>query len=425
VLLTLEVEKATAGGRMLARHEGQVVLVWGAIPGERVLARVERVAKGVVYADTTEVLLPSPDRRPLRGDWRCGGNVLLHVGYARQLRLKSDIVRDAFRRIARVALTSDLEVVPSPEDGYRMRARLRAHGGRLGFLREGTHEWCDAGGTGQLLPSTRAWIASVEAVLRRERLTGLVSVDLAENIPGDVRACHLELHAGVDPARFTPVAEGLSGLSASWSNGPSIAQITGTPIVTDLVYGRAGDPASAVRLQRHVRAFFQGNRYLVGPLVQLVASLVTSGPVADLYAGVGLFGLSLAACGCASVTLVEDDPVSGDDLRANAAPFAARTRVERRSVEAFLASRAERNASWGEEQTFIVDPPRTGLSKRAVAGLIGIRPARVVYVSCDVATLARDARVLMDAGYEIDALRGVDLFPNTAHVETVVRFTCR
>src|SRR5436189_5523473 len=82
--LTLDVEKPTAGGRMLARHNGQVVLVWGAIPGERVRARIERTGKGVLFAETTEVLSPSRDRRDAAADWRCGGNVLAHVSYDRQ-----------------------------------------------------------------------------------------------------------------------------------------------------------------------------------------------------------------------------------------------------------------------------------------------------------------------------------------------------
>src|SRR6187401_2991820 len=98
-LLTLDIEKPAAGGRMLARHRGQVVLVWGAIPGERVTARVERVGKGVIYADTTEVLTPSPDRRPVAGDWRCGGSVLAFVEYPRQLELKGQIIQDALARI--------------------------------------------------------------------------------------------------------------------------------------------------------------------------------------------------------------------------------------------------------------------------------------------------------------------------------------
>src|SRR5688572_70005 len=165
-LLTLDIEKPAAGGRMLARHHGQVVLVWGAIPGERVTARVERTGKGLAFAEIVDVLSASPDRRPAPGDWRCGGNVLAHVNYARQLLLKGDIIRDALGRIGRLPLDRSPDVIGSPERGYRMRARLHAHVGRLGFYREGSHQMCAAAGTGQLLESTNAWIASVEERLR-------------------------------------------------------------------------------------------------------------------------------------------------------------------------------------------------------------------------------------------------------------------
>jgi len=148
-----------------------------------------------------------------------------------------------------------------------------------------------------------------------------------------------------------------------------------------------------------------------------VSSLVPEGAVVDLYAGVGLFGLSLAAAGKADVTLVEGDPISGDDLEENARPYAGHTRIERSSVEDFLL----RGKPPGDA-TFIVDPPRTGLSKEAVGSIVSLRPARIVYVSCDVATLARDARVLVDADYSLGEISAVDLFPNTAHVETVAVF---
>ena len=146
-LLTLDIEKPAAGGRMLARLNGQIVLVWGAIPGERVRARVERSGKGVVFAETVDVLSASPDRRDALGDWRCGGNVLAHVTYERQLHLKSEIIRDAFARIGRMPLEAAPVVTASPEQGYRMRARLHVRGGRIGFMREGSHEICAAGQT--------------------------------------------------------------------------------------------------------------------------------------------------------------------------------------------------------------------------------------------------------------------------------------
>jgi tRNA/tmRNA/rRNA uracil-C5-methylase (TrmA/RlmC/RlmD family) len=152
--VSLTIEKPAAGGRMIARLDGQIVLVGGAIPGERVTARVERVGKGVVYAATTSVEEASPDRRPVRGDPECGGCLYAHVSYQRQLALKSDVIADAFARIAKLPLAQPVHVEPSPEDGYRMRARLHMRGQRYGFFREGTHDLCDARATRQLLPAT-------------------------------------------------------------------------------------------------------------------------------------------------------------------------------------------------------------------------------------------------------------------------------
>jgi tRNA/tmRNA/rRNA uracil-C5-methylase (TrmA/RlmC/RlmD family) len=114
------------------------------------------------------------------------------------------------------------------------------------------------------------------------------------------------------------------------------------------------------------------------------------------------------------VTLVEGDLVSGADLQNNAEPYGARARVRRVSVEAYL-----RGAPASRAASFVVDPPRTGMSRDAVSGVIARMPARIVYVSCDVATLARDMRTFIDGGYQLDGLTGFDLFPNTAHVETV------
>lgn len=425
--IIVDVEKPAAGGRMLARHDGRVVLVSGAIPGERVTIQVERIAKGVVYGETTNVLTPSPDRRSATDDWRCGGNVLSHISYPRQLALKAEIVRDAFTRIGHVPLPESLDVVGSPEEGYRMRARLHAQGGRLGFFREGTHQLCNVATTKQLLPSTQAWIASAEAAIARHGLTGLASVEIAENIAGDQRVCHLELHAGVDPARFAPLAEALSGLSAERTDRPGSTVITGTPAITDSLNVLRDGSGPVLKLTRDVRAFFQGNRFLLERLVRHVVGEVHSARVVDLYAGVGLFGLSIAASGADSVTLVEGDPISSADLQRNAEPFGDRVKVERRSVEAFMRSGATRGsrapAPNYSDATFVVDPPRTGMTRDAVASIVEKTPARIVYVSCDPATLARDTRILLDGGFELRRVAALDLFPNTAHVETIATFS--
>ena len=415
--ITLDIEKPAAGGRMIARHGGQVVLVWGAIPGERVTARVERVGKGVAYAETLEVTSPSGDRRDAPADWRCGGNVFAHVAYERQRALKGEIIQDALGRIGRLPLGSSPPVVGSPESGYRMRARLHVKDGRLGFFREGSHDLCDAGGTGQLLPQTAAWLERVQHRLGPGGLRGITSIELAENIPANERVCHLEVEGSVDVNALAALSmeTGLTGLTAARVTRQGIERLAGSPTVTDVLHVTDDVPPRAVRLRRDVLAFFQGNRYLLRDLVRHVVGLVPAGPVVDLYAGVGLFGLSVAAAGASDITLVEGDPVSGADLEGNAAPFSDRVFVRRSSVEEWLRALARPDVS-----TFIVDPPRTGMTKEAVSGIVAQRPERIVYVSCDVATLARDVRSFVDAGFELDAITGFDLFPNTAHVECVV-----
>lgn len=400
---------------MLAMHEGKPVFLWGAIPGERVEARVERVGKGVINASTIAVHSPSPDRRPVAGDWRCGGSVLAHVQYKAQLRLKGQIIEDAFRRIGKMPLPEIPEVIASPEEGYRMRAHVHVRKGRVGFYREGTHDLCDAAATRQLLPSTNAWIAHAQDVLRRDRLDEVSGIQITENIEGDERACHLDLTSGDQWRKCAALADGLVGLSVRAGEDGPMHLVAGTPAVHDVI--EVGD--ASVQLRRDVRAFFQGNRFLVARLVKEVVARVPSGAVVDLYAGGGLVGLSLAAAGASDVTLVEGEPITARDLEANARPYSGRVHVVRRSVEGFLASGGARNAD-----VVVADPPRTGLSTDALDHLLALaKPRSVVYVSCDPATLARDAGRLTSARYGLSGIIALDLFPNTAHVETVAVFS--
>lgn len=413
--LTLDIERPAAGGRMLARHEGRIVLVSGAIPGERVTARLERTEKGVTFAEAIDVVSSSADRRPVAGDARCGGNVFAHITYPRQLELKGQIIQDGFRRIGHVAIDVPA-VTGSPERGYRMRARFHVQQGKVGFYLEGTHQLCDAAATGQLLPASCEWLARAQETIASHGLD-ITAIELAENVAGDERAAHLEGGSG-GGHRYSALAEGLVGLSLLRSGDRDVVTLAGRPSVNETIRV-ADEPARVLTIGRDVRSFFQGNRFLLEPLVRQVAALVPPGPVIDLYAGVGLFGLAMATIRTDSVTIVEGDPVSGADLQRNVMPFAGRVRVVGSSVERFLSASRNRSA----DAAVIVDPPRTGLSRDALAGLIRLGPGRLVYVSCDVATLARDARALIAAGYALTHVSGIDLFPNTAHVESIAAFT--
>jgi 23S rRNA (uracil1939-C5)-methyltransferase len=152
-------------------------------------------------------------------------------------------------------------------------------------------------------------------------------------------------------------------------------------------------------------------------LIDAVLAQLPPGRLVDLYAGVGLFGLAWTALGRGTLTAVEGDRQSSADLGSNAEPYSDAVTVAATSVERYATGSFD-----ARDATILVDPPRTGMSKEAATGIVRARASRVVYVSCDVATLARDARRFLDEGYRIRHVEAFDLFPNTAHVETLVTF---
>lgn len=417
--IELAIEKPAAGGRMLARCDGQIVFVRGAIPGEKLRARIERVERQLAFASAIDIIDPSADRRHPVVDLSCGGCSYAHIAYPRQLTLKSEMIHDAFARVGRVPLQAPVAVHPSPERGYRMRARFHVRAGRVGFYREGTHELCDAGATGQLLEDSVA--AARAAVAAAVSLASISSVELTENIAADQRVLHLELAAGaVLSMRVLEAAMRGGALAGCTAAAQDQRSSVGSPVVGDSLQELTGGRAGSGVLRRHAESFFQANRYLLPPLVgNVLDSVLPDGDVLDLYAGVGLFSVSMAQAGRERITAVEGDRTSAADLTANASPCGAAVRVVADSVEAFLASRRSRHPG-----TIIVDPPRTGISRAAMEAVVRERAARVVYVSCDPPTMARDARRLLDGGYQIVRLRAFDLFPNTPHVEIVGVFDC-
>ena len=417
-LVDLTIDRPVAGGRMLARLDGQVVLVSGTMPGERVRARIIRAPRGVWQAEVVEIVEASASRRPPPVDSECGGLSFAHIAPDEQRRLKGEIVADAFRRIARVTLDQVPAVAASPEHGYRLRARLHVRNGRAGFFRVGTHELCDAGATGQLLPdgldATQRWLADLG-----DAAAAIEAVHVVENVAASMRLLHVEPVATLDAGRLSqaPLPDGVSGITMQ--SGARIVPVIGQRTVVDTAEAlfRGDAPIdNAVQWTRRAASFFQSNRFLVGPLARRVLDLAAGDRVIDLYSGVGLFAVTLAAAG-AQVLAVEGDASSGADLEANARAFKTRLRVERGSVESAVAARLN-----PPPDAIVLDPPRTGVSDRALRGIIGWHAARLVYVSCDPATLARDAARLLAAGYSLTSIEGFDLFPNTAHIETVAVF---
>jgi tRNA/tmRNA/rRNA uracil-C5-methylase (TrmA/RlmC/RlmD family) len=195
--------------------------------------------------------------------------------------------------------------------------------------------------------------------------------------------------------------------------------LLGIPRVTD----RASDlfPEAAARpvpddttWTRSAGSFFQGNRYLLGALTGRVLA-EARGVVADLYAGVGLFAVGLAARGH-RVLAIEGDRTGATDLSANAGPY-PELEAHHGAIE-----HAARRLRPGAFETLVLDPPRSGVSREAMAALVALRAGRIVFVSCDIATFARDTARLVAHGYGLTSLEAFDMFPNTGHIETVAVF---
>lgn len=410
-VLTLTIERPAVGGRMIARHDGAVVLVAGAIPGERVDAVVERVQRGTIFARTVRVVEASPDRVDVDPRRRCAGHVLAHVSAGRQARLKSEMVADAFRRLGRL----DVGVVPvesGPAEGYRTRARVHVRRGRWGFFEEGTHELCAIAEAGQLSEASAAHLDRLAADVAPVVGTDGAEIEWAESVDGAQRVAHV--HALGRPRGGVPSPrDGVHGVWWSEARSPNGQTAWGDPFVVDRL--AAADGATRP-VRHHVRSFFQGNRFLLQRLVDEVARRVTGTSVADLYAGVGLFGVRLAADG-RRVVAVEGDRWAAADLEANRAGVVGLTALHA-PVEQALG-----RGLVPAVQTVVVDPPRAGLAPEVADGLAARDVAEIVYVSCDPATLARDARRFVEAGFRLGDARAFDLFPRTGHVETVVTLT--
>jgi 23S rRNA (uracil1939-C5)-methyltransferase len=334
--------------------------------------------------------------------------------------LKAEIVADAFRRIGRLPLDeATIDVAASPERGYRLRGRLHVQRRRAGFFLERTHRLCDAGRTAQFRADTLDVVAHVLDWIGDDA-DACDSILVAENVTASERVLHLVPVDGGDLSHLAGrnvSIDGLTGLTTT-SRG-RIVSLGGSGRVTDTARDLRGDAdllPPDVTWTRTAASFFQGNRYLTGTLLQRVLQHVRGARVLDLYAGVGLFSVGMAACG-AEVMAVEGDEVSVADLELNAARWGSRLATRQSAVEAALATTPP-----GTFETVVIDPPRTGASPQAAAGLVALGAPRIVYVSCDPATLARDAALLSAGGYRLESVEAFDLFPNTAHVETLAVF---
>jgi 23S rRNA (uracil1939-C5)-methyltransferase len=378
----VEISALAAGGEGVAREaSGRVLFVRGGVPGDRVRARVVEAHKRFARAEIVELVRASALRvtPPCRVHGECGGCGWQQIAYSAQLEAKRAILRDALARVAGVderTLAAPVEVAPSPEAyGTRSRARLLFREGRVGFRRGRSHELVATSECPILAPSLARALAQLAAHPPR----GSGELDLA---------CGDDRGASVSGARVPGFEERAITLR--------------TP---------GGDVAISPR------GFFQAHAGLRGALADAVFAAAGRGARAlELHAGAGFFTLGLAAQ-FADLIAVESEPRAAADLRANLA------RAQRTNVQV-LAQRAARALASPEvarlaPEVVVLDPPRTGVGESEAAALARLGARRIVYVSCDPATLARDLRILLASGYRLASCQGFDLFPQTPHLEAL------
>ncbi len=412
----VELTGLAAGGDAVGRlADGRVVFVEGGLPGERVRLDSVRPAKRFVRARAAKIERPSPDRVEPRCPHfgACGGCRWQHLRYPAQVEAKRNILRDALERIGGfrggVDFDPDFELVASPRAyGYRARARFVASKAGPGFRAYRSRLISPIEACPVLVPHAEAGLRDV--VSRRSTVESgewlLTAGSSADVLVVPARSHTSSRRSGdVDPTgEATSISLEVAGETLRVS-GRSFVQANALlwePLVAAVV--RACLAPAAVRLEATDAAGQQSR----------------PGRFAELYAGIGFFTVPLARAGARGVA-IESDRSALADLRSNlrAAGLGDRVEIVPERVERLRDLRQRLDGvDW-----LLADPPRVGLEVEVCRTIAETGPARFVYLSCDPATLARDLKRLVDAGYAIETLQGFDLFPQTPHVECLVRLT--
>ena len=379
------------GGAALARLDGRVTLTPFALPGERIRATAEREKPGLIHARALAVLEPSPERvtPPCPVFGRCGGCHYQHAGYEFQLAAKRAILAEELRRLGKIE-PPEVAVVSAEPWAYRNRAQVHLEKGKLGYREARSHKLCAIDQCPIASPRINEALMALSAMLRDRRWPRFIrSIEIFTD-ERQVQLNVLETDRPVAQRFFDWCAEAIPGLVPG-----------------------ALDYQDRFRVSRN--SFFQVNRFLTDKLVEVALAGAAGETALDLYAGVGLFSLELARR-FHQVTAVESGAPAAADLAFNAERAGlTNLRAERGTAEAYLEA-------LGRAPEFVLlDPPRAGLGKAVVSRLMALRPPALALVSCDPATLARDLAALLASSYRIETMTLIDLFPQTYHLETVVR----
>lgn len=371
-------------GYGLGFAEKLTVFVALAAVGDRVRVRLREKKGKVAFAEIIEILEPSPDRTMPGCQYfgRCGGCDFQQMNYAAQLAAKSAIVKDCLQRIGKINYDKNIPIIGSPQPyGYRSRAQWHADTRKksLGYFKRFSHEIIDVENCPILIPALENTLENF-----RQKLNW-----------AEFWAEKIEIETA--------------------SSGENVSVYSSEII----------EPTQEISFNAHgekyfydANSFFQGNPFVIEPLIDLAIKDANGENALDLYCGVGLFSLPLAR-NFKKVYGVEGNEKSIEFARKNA------ENARLANVEFF----AENVGDWLSENKFenldfvLLDPPRTGAERESLDAILSAKPKQISYVSCDPATLARDLKILTAEFYEIESITALDLFPQTHHVETVVRLS--
>jgi 23S rRNA (uracil1939-C5)-methyltransferase len=400
----LELTGMAYGGEALGRDEqGRMLFVPFALDGETV--RVQITDEHARWARTRllEVLKPS-DRRispRCRHFQECGGCHYQHLSHEDQLQIKAEIVKEQLQRLGGFSAPPVLSSIASPEP-WNYRSSMRFHltpQGKLGFMRSDSSSVIPIDECHLPLPA----LDELWPRLQFEDPQSIEQVSMRVDTQGETMVL---FHARLAPSNPVDVD---ASTSVHWETPDGRLVLAGDPSLEMQVLGKPFRVSAG--------SFFQVNAGLLPDLVRSVmaAAAVQPGQHAfDLYAGVGLFSLFLAEAG-ASVTAIEQSEAACSDFVHNLDAYDG--------IELYEADvGAALSALTSAPDVVLADPPRSGLEGKVVTRLLDLRPARLVYVSCDPATLARDARKLAEGGFTLQSVQPFDMFPQTYHIETVSLF---
>jgi 23S rRNA (uracil1939-C5)-methyltransferase len=376
--MRLKVEKLVYGGAGLARTEQGVVFVPRTAPGDIVEAEIVGRKKDYATARITEILEPSPDRQePYCPNYATAGCChWQHIRYDRQVDHKEAILRETFRRVGHFEWNNAIARLTGPDRNYRLRATFHVTNGRPGFVRESTNIVVPIRSCAALVPELNDFIGTMD--------------------PGPAK----EVHAVSTP------------------------EVVASFVLDQGVIQRSGRATIAIdNVRYHITAdtFFQANRFLLSPMINEVLQLVGSSPgnVLDLYSGVGFFSIPLARI-AKEVIAIESSRTAVRLAQENAKTNQTwQLRSTEGQVDATL------HGAGLHPNVVLVDPPRFGCGIETAHKIAGLNSNRIVYVSCNPATFAREAAVFIEKGYELRRVTMIDQFPNTYHIELIASFELR